>query len=146
MNIPGMLEEQLRARNVIPFVGAGVSVTVKDRKTGTPLFPSWRKLLEQAARYLEDQKKTPYANVVRSLLELDKPDEYLEAARRAREGLGSVWSKFLKEQLDLSHDRADVASLNLARAIWGLGSDLLITTNYDRVLHWACPQQDDLHT
>lgn len=146
MNIPGILEEALRAHNVIPFVGAGVSMEVRDRETGARLFPSWKKLLTQAAQYLEDQKKAAYANLVRSLLELDRPEEYLEAARRARDGLGPAWSRFLKEQLDISYDRSGIDSLRLARAIWELGSRLLITTNYDRVLHWACPQRDDLHT
>ena len=28
--------------------------------------------------------------------------------------------------------------------MWNLGSRLIITTNYDRVLAWACPEPDDL--
>ncbi len=73
---------------------------------------------------------------------MEKPD-YLEAARRARDGLGAVWVEFLKTQLDLPWERADEESLNLARAVWKLGSQLLVTTNYERVLHWACSQPNN---
>ena len=32
----------------------------------------------------------------------------------------------------------------MARAIWRLGSPLVVTTNYDKVLRWASPQERDL--
>jgi len=129
---------------VVPFVGAGVSMAVRDRATGQPFFPSWRELLERAAARLDKEQKAKYGNAVRGLLGLDKADEYLEAAKRAREGLGSSWYDFLKEHLNPPRQSIDDESLELARSIWGLGSQLVVTTNYDRVLHWACPQHDDL--
>ena len=138
MPIPITLENALRAGKVIPFVGAGVSMAVLDRGTGQPLFPSWTELLRRAADRLEQEQKAPYAAVVRGLLRLNTPD-YLEAARRAREGLGSVWFTFLKEHLDYPRERADDASLRLAQSLWALGSPLLITTNYDRVLQMGLP-------
>ena len=52
---------------------------------------------------------------------------------------GRVWSEFLKQQLDPDKERVDERTLELARAIWSLGSRLVITTNYDKVLSWACP-------
>jgi hypothetical protein len=113
MHIPTTLENFLREGKVIPFVGAGVSVAVLDRDTGKPLFPSWLELLTRAADWLEHEGKTPYAAVVRGFLQFDKPD-YLEAARRAREGLGPVWFNFLKEHLNYPRERADDASLHLA--------------------------------
>ena len=145
MHIPTTLEDALRAGKVIPFVGAGVSMAVLDRNTRERLFPSWMELLTRAADRLEQEQKAPHAAVVRGLLQFDRPD-YLDAARRAREGLGSVWFTFLKEHLDYPRERADDASLRVAESLWGLGSPLLITTNYDRVLQWACPQRDDLVT
>jgi hypothetical protein len=57
---------------------------------------------------------------------------------------GSEWVDFLKEQLDPLRKRANDDSLALARAVWKLGSPLIITTNYDRVLDWACPYPHDL--
>jgi hypothetical protein len=143
MDIPKTLEDRLRAGKVIPFVGAGVSMAVLNKESGERLFPSWKTLLERAADRLDEEKKSPYANAVRSLLQFEPPD-YLDAARRASQGLGSVWFQFLKENIDRKREDADDGSLDLARAVWQLGSQLVITTNYDRVLHWACPQRDDL--
>jgi tetratricopeptide (TPR) repeat protein len=142
MDIPRTLDERLREGKVIPFVGAGVSMAVQD-KNGARLFPSWKNLLEAAANRLDEEKKSPYASTVRGLLEIEPPD-YLDAARRARQGLGPVWFQFIKEHIDRKSIDADDDSLKLARAVWQLGSQLVITTNYDRVLHWACPQRDDL--
>lgn len=131
----------------MPFVGAGVSMSVRDRTTGRPLFPSWRELLGRAAARLEgerDKRKASRASVVRGLLELGGSDNYLEAAKHARDGLGASWYGFLKTQLNPSRQSVDEQSLETARAVWGLGSRLVITTNFDRVLHWACPQPEDL--
>ncbi len=146
MEFPKTLAERLRTGKVIPFIGAGVSMSVLERKTGKRLFPSWRELLERAAKRLDEERKSTYGTIVRSLLAADEPD-YLYVAKQARDHLGSVWFEFLKEQLDHLRERiVDEASLDLARSVWGLGSQLLVTTNYDRVLHWACPQQSDLQS
>lgn len=96
-------------------------MSVLERETGKPLFPSWSELLKRAAKRLEDEQKSSYAGLVRHLLAIEKPD-YLDAARRAREGLGAVWFAFLKEQLDHSQERVDETSLALARSIWKLGA------------------------
>ncbi len=84
---------------------------------------------------------------MRSLLEIAQP-EYQDAARRLREKLGPIWFDFLKQQIDIKPELAAPASLDLARAVWNLGSKLVLTTNYDRVLQWACPGQlrQDLST
>lgn len=139
MNIPKTLEDSLRAGKVIPFVGAGVSMSVLDAVTGERLFPSWRELLERSAKRLEEENRNPYADTVRGLLALDKPD-YLEAAKRAREGLGeAIWYQFLKAQIDHPRERVKTESLSLAEVVWKLNSQLVITTNYDDVLRWAAP-------
>ena len=118
-------------------------MSVKDAETGDPLFPSWQQLLERAVERLQEENQAS-AEVVSALVKLG-PKEYLEAARRAREGLaGQTWFNFLKVQLDISSDRATDVSLGLARSIWELGSSLIITTNYDRVMHWACPDLTNL--
>lgn len=137
MKVPRSLEEGLRDGRVIPFVGAGVSMAV-ERVGGGRIFPSWKQLLlDGAARLEADGKK---AGVVRELVEDDEPD-YLQAAQRLRDKLGPLWGAFLKDALDIS--RAEVAddSLALAQAMWRLGSRLVVTTNYDRVLRWACPEE-----
>jgi tetratricopeptide (TPR) repeat protein len=134
--LPQSLEDRLRSGDVIPFVGAGVSRAVLGRD-GSPLFPGWGELLLHAAEQLEKEGKVPESQVVRGLLKIQKPD-YLDAARRARDGLGPLWTQLLQQEIDRRFEDADPESLALARAIWQLGS-LVVTTNYDKVLQWACP-------
>jgi DNA polymerase III delta prime subunit len=145
MPIPQNLQESLREGRVVPFVGAGVSMSVLDRVSGKPLFPSWRQLLLDAADRLDNETKNADANLVRSLLNVNPPD-FLDAAKRARQSLGPVWYSFLKEKFDIDFSTIDSGSLELARHVWRLGSNLVITTNYDEVLRWACPNQEDLQS
>lgn len=145
MSPPKELEKRLRQGKVIPFVGAGVSMAVRDR-SGNPLFPSWKALLMKAAQRLEEEKDPRLiAPVVRALLNTMPPD-YLEAARRVQSGLEANWYRFLKDELDHPFAVLDLESLTLARKVWDLGSRLVITTNYDRVLHWSCPWTTDLRS
>jgi tetratricopeptide (TPR) repeat protein len=140
MKIPETLKRRLREGKVIPFVGAGVPMSVRERDSGRPLFPSWREMLERAASRLEGDDDDVRAGLVRNFLSL-KPPKYLEAAQYAREGMGpSDWYGFLREQLARSHESADPESLELAKSVWRLGSKLVATTNFDRVLHWAAPE------
>ena len=122
IQIPQSLRDQLQAGKVIPFVGAGVSMAVMG-KDGKRLFPSWKELLLRGAGRLEREQKPQHAQLVRSLLEIDPP-EYLDAARRLREQLGPIWFDFLEEQIDVTPERVDPASLALARGVWELGSRL----------------------
>lgn len=147
-SIPETLARRLRERKVIPFVGAGLSMSVLRRNTSERLYPSWNELLKRAAERLEAEKKPSYANAVLSLLEIGletgKSEHYLAAARHAHDGLGPNWYDFLREQFDHNREEVDDGSLELARLIWRLGSQIVVTTNYDKVLHWACPKLEDL--
>jgi tetratricopeptide (TPR) repeat protein len=118
-------------------------MAVRHATTGARLFPSWAEVLARAADELQQEQKGPYAALVRALVEI-RPADNLEAAKRAREGLGPRWYEFLHEQFDITRNEVDADSLSLPRALWGLGSQLIITTNYDRVLQWSCPNADDL--
>ena len=144
--IPRTLDNKLRAGKVIPFVGAGVSRAVLDKETREPLFPDWSELLERAAQRLDEDRQPRHANEVRDFLNSGDSKGYLNAAARAHEGLQGSWFNFLDEQLRPKSDRAHGASLNLARSVWELGSNLVITTNYDRVLYWTHPNPKDLWT
>src|SRR3954462_7299247 len=116
MKIPETLGRRLREGKVIPFVGAGVSMSVRERDGGGPLFPSWREMLERAVRRLEVEGNEEHAGLVRSFLNF-KPPNYLEAARYAREGMGEpVWLDFLKGQLEKPPESAAPESLELAEA------------------------------
>lgn len=139
---PETLLHLVHSSRIIPFIGAGVSMAVRKADGTGALFPSWRDLLRQSATHLERENKAPYATLVRSLLEIEKPD-YKRAAEYAKDGLGASWYTFLKSVFDHPMDAADPETLQLARIVWRLRSKLLITTNYDRVLRWACPSTAD---
>lgn len=140
--IPESLKDALRRRQVIPFVGAGVSRTVKKKyedatESFNPLFPSWQEFLMAAANKLDEENKSPKANVVRSLL-YDSPPDYLEAAQRAFDGLGqNQWHTLLNENFGKDINLVDKESLELAQLVWNLGSNLVVTTNFDLVLQTA---------
>lgn len=113
------------------------------KQPGARLFPSWGTLLELVAKWLDEDGLTGDAMAVRGALSKRVPN-YLDAARAAREGLGPNWYKVLGEVFDPPRSRALEESLALPRAIWEFGSKLVVTTNYDRVLHWTCPELHDL--
>lgn len=146
-NIPKSLKDALEAGQVIPFVGAGVSRAVekKDKdasKPFNPLFPSWYEFLIKAADKLVKENKSPKADVVKSLLN-DAPPDYLDSAQRAFDSLGQKqWNELLSENFEIDIESADKDSLKLAKLIWQIGSNLVLTTNVDLVLQSV---HDKLH-
>lgn len=136
------LQSRLRERRVIPFVGSGVSRAVCN-KEGNPLFPTWRELLTNAINLLPPDHSNSF--LVKGFLNR-APCDYLNAAKYAREGLGSRWVDFLRNNLNPDRELVDDTSLALAREVWGLKSRLVITTNYDKVLRWACQNFDNLES
>jgi tetratricopeptide (TPR) repeat protein len=140
-HIPDELKEALQEGNLIPFVGAGVSMSVLEKgaiSSTDSLFPSWGALLRDGAEGLDDTKKA-YINAT---LNLNEADSYLEAAKKLKQYLGNQkWNVFLKEQLDFKKDDCQPSSLVTPKNIWSLNCPLIITTNYDKVLDWACPQE-----
>lgn len=142
---PKNLLESLRRGSVVPFVGAGVSMAVRIRSGGgsASAYPGWIELLHRAEGRLADEGKATESDLVRILLQLNPP-RLLEAAGEAQRYLGATWYRFLKEQFDPDRSLIDEPSLGLARAVWTLGSPLIITTNYDRALRWSCPEPGNL--
>ncbi|WP_437295256.1 SIR2 family protein [Sorangium sp. So ce426] len=143
MTFPRSLAEAVRNRRLVPFVGAGVAMAVRRASDGSCLFPSWPALLAAAAVRLDEEGRKKDAALVNALLSLDAP-RLLEAAEEAKRALGPTWNRFLVEQLSPDATDVEPASLELARLVWGLGSQLVITTNYDAVLRWACPDPGNL--
>jgi hypothetical protein len=138
--LPRSFQDRLRQRKVIPFIGAGMSMGVK-ASTGEPLFPSWAALLSGAAERLDAENKPTDAQLVKALV---LKEDLSEAARRAKLGLGDAhWYDYLKSVFDRTIDEALPDSLYMNRLVWTLGSNLVITTNYDRALQWGCPDRAD---
>jgi tetratricopeptide (TPR) repeat protein len=141
IKIPKSLIDALKRGQVVPFVGAGVSLVVrKKNKDGTKseesLFPSWKEYVEILAKALEDENKPQDAALVRSLVNISKP-KYLDAMQHAFQELGKdLWYEKLDEHFKIDETEAAQDSLELPQLIWNLGSNVIFTTNIDRVLEW----------
>ena len=140
-SIPGNLRTAYKEKTLIPIVGAGVSMSLRN-KSGERVFPSWKELLEKAATKLITEQKPDLANAIRVVLTVG---DHHQAADYARRGLnGGLWNQFFKENFSVKKADIEESSLALPQAIWTL-SERVITLNYDRVLRFACPYPDDVH-
>lgn len=79
MAIPEELKKALFERQVVPFVGAGVSLAVK-RLDGGAAFPGWVELLHLAAGKIAN---SDLADLVKLNVRLGR---FLDAAKEARNG------------------------------------------------------------
>ncbi|WPD21249.1 MAG: SIR2 family protein [Candidatus Electrothrix scaldis] len=133
--LPQGLMDAHQAGKLIPVVGAGVSMSLKDAE-GKNLFPSWKQLLEYAAESLRREDKEKHAIGIAAMLMLDK---FQEAANLANEGLtGRLWTNFFAKYIEEPLDKISDDNLSLPKAIWSI-SNRIITLNYDKVLRAACP-------
>jgi hypothetical protein len=134
--LPQSLINALTEHNIIPFIGAGVSMSIKNKESKR-VFPSWEELLENAAKKLDSECKEIDATLVKSFI---KKKDYHQAAKYAYEGLnGGLWKAFIEQQFDPNLSTLEQTSAELPKAIWKL-SNQLITLNYDRILTWAHPE------
>jgi tetratricopeptide (TPR) repeat protein len=147
MSIPKSLIHALQTGKVVPFVGAGVSMAVKKREdTSQSLFPSWKGFVEILAKDLEDQDKANEAAYVRASINIESP-KYLEAMQHAKLKLGERdWYRTIDQSFNKLEGDADKDSLKLARLIWQLSNNLIVTTNIDRVFQWTSDAPGDVQT
>ncbi len=126
--IPLTLIRQLHSRQVVPFIGSGVSLAVQRRVS-----PTWNELLAKLAKRLDDEKKAKSAKIVQLFVEMEQLNKAADVAL---------------DELGLAHFRETMqaafppelpvdADLALPNALWSLRPKLIVTTNYDRVLFWS---------
>lgn len=133
MNLPKTLINKLSEGHVIPLIGAGVSMSIRDIQ-GERVFPSWSGLLKNAATKVGGENNTKAEAAINLLVDMG---ELHTAAEMAKKALPSaVWYEFLSEQFNPSLEQLDSNSANLQRAIWKI-SNRIITLNYDKCLTWA---------
>jgi SIR2-like domain/NB-ARC domain len=133
--LPQDLLDAFQSNNLIPVIGAGVSMSLTDEE-GKRIFPSWGELLSHAADEIMDYGEVKLANGIRAMLDLG---DFQQAAKYARQGLqGTRWSKFFRAHFEVPLSRISEGSKTLPKAIWGLGNRVL-TLNYDKVLRGTCP-------
>ncbi|MDP5212298.1 SIR2 family protein [Pseudoalteromonas tunicata] len=120
------LKTAITTGKLIPLVGAGVSMSIKDNN-GNSVFPSWVKLLQNAAMQLN----TEDAELVNQAIDAGM---LLEAAQEAKKHLiGNRWYLFLESQFNPDLIKCDSSSFELPKALWQL-SNRFITLNYDNLL------------
>ena len=140
IKLPSSLKTLITNNEVIPLIGAGVSMSVQTNK-GNRAFPSWPELLKNAASKLEDENLVKHSQMVN--LQVDT-GMYQEAARVVQSNLsGRQWFEFLKSQFSINFSELDHKSKELPKAIWRL-SNRVVTLNYDKVLEWAHEESANL--
>jgi len=133
------LKKLIEENKVIPFVGAGVSKAVKSCD-GVDVFPDWGELLHKLAEGLNENDTQIIKNY------LNRPHvNYLRVVDDIQEfyPTKALYGQKLDEIFDITRESIQDNSLDLARAIWGLNQKLIITTNYDKILHWASDNSDN---
>jgi hypothetical protein len=96
------------------------------------------------AQTLRDEEKPAEANLVEALVNTAKP-KYLEAMQHAFDELGkSLWYQKLDENFRKDESEAAVDSIELPKLIWQLGSNIIFTTNIDRVLEWKSVKESPI--
>ncbi|ATB29190.1 SIR2 family protein [Melittangium boletus] len=129
MTYPRELVEAIRRHQLVPFVGAGISMGVKPG-----LFPSWPRLLEGLVDRMHEEA-SPEAAIAEVRQRIDQGD-LLTAAEQAFQELGPYrFNRFLRERI--RHRRPDGVDLSVIHALWGLQAPVVVTTNYDDVLLWG---------
>ncbi|RYG68573.1 hypothetical protein EON80_11380 [bacterium] len=126
--VPQTLLEKLKNGDVVPFVGAGVSMAIQSKATGKSLFPSWGQLLRVGIEKLESDGKLDIAKLVQASLE---GGDYLLAADWLEKGLQGQLTGIVKQQIGKGRDEIQEDSLELAKRIWELAvllSSLRTTT------------------
>lgn len=140
LNIPKTLSQKINNQQVIPLIGAGVSMSLK-YKDDNRAFPSWEGLLNNSAVKLGEENNEPLKLLVSMLV---KTGNFCDAAKYARDGLtGSLWYDFLKKQFSIDYQQLNSSSALLPQTIWKL-SPKLITLNYDKSLQWANCEQTNV--
>jgi hypothetical protein len=133
--LPNGLVNALRAKKVIPFVGAGVPMDVRTADLGHSAFPSWDSLIEELRGALVGEGHDAIA------LMLDGPSSV--AGRFSPQTAHEKWvvkrafKQVLLEHVDIDYEQIDTSTTALARLAWRLSDGKIITSNYDKLLAWT---------
>ncbi len=140
-NLPQSLINAIKNNNLIPFVGAGVSMGLKDNQDN-PIFKSWTNSLLDAVEILRAEHKIDKAINIETELKIS-PIDYLAIVSKIHKYLNSNWNTYLKQTFDKSFETINQDNLQIPKEILKI-NNLVITTNYDDVLKWACENKNDL--
>jgi formylglycine-generating enzyme required for sulfatase activity len=135
VKITPKLKNEFASGRIVPFVGSGVSLAVKES-----LFPTWAGLFKDMESALRVMNKERRADQVKIHCEFN---EWLDAAKVAWKELGKNGFHDVMLKRFKIEKPAD-ANWSLPDAIWDLKPRVVITTNYDDVLSWRKPNSKQL--
>jgi tetratricopeptide (TPR) repeat protein len=130
-NLPQSLIDAIKNNTLIPFVGAGISMGIKDNQDNR-IFKSWTNSLLDAVQILRNEQKNDEATNIESELKI-LPVDYLAIASKINKYLNSQWNKYLTTTFDKNLENIDKNSLSIPKEILKI-NNLVITTNYDNIL------------
>lgn len=117
------LQESINNRNIMPFVGAGISAFA---------YKTWRNiLLELSENLISEEKNIAVMQITNN--------NYLDAAQTICDGLGeTIFFATLRRLYSEDKINDDVLKENAAYYIPRICEGNCITTNYDRVIEHSC--------
>jgi hypothetical protein len=123
------IQKAWRNRNLIPFVGSGVSQSAAG-------LPTWSALLQKGIEHLQKkQKKLKLKTaVIRAIVSAAKADKLTDGFRMLQDALGGPKSDGYQAFLLDQFGKPAVTNRKILDAIGGLGARVVITTNYDKLL------------
>lgn len=126
-DVPPRLIEAVREQNLVPLVGAGIS------RQAANVFPNWNDLLKEMTDRAVAKKHMTSAER-RELKQLIERGQPLMAAEALRYNLPSdEYQSILEEKFN----PPGIRPAEVHKALFRLGSSLILTTNYDRLLEDA---------
>jgi len=125
---------EVGTRELVPWVGAGVSNGLRRERTDEPLVPTWHAFLTTTAgEFAPAIKPEVDAKIESGMMSA--------AAALLKDALGVTnWHERLRSTFEVELGDIDEAGRAVLRAIWRISSGLVLTTNYDDTLRWLPDQ------
>jgi SIR2-like domain len=127
--LPKRLLEAMRARMLVPFVGAGIS-----KKSLPTKFPNWSEMVSDLSNAAKDTGAIS-ASVNTQILSLIKSGKYLMAVEALKELLPEdLYRSYLQQRFLYTDKEIDLTTQHLLLRI---ANRIVMTTNFDRLLEDA---------
>src|SRR5262249_11592148 len=127
---PQRLIDEIIARNVVPVIGAGISIATKMEGEINPPMPSYIQLLQLLLQRVKDRGETAYT--IKRIQDAMSEGDTRSAARDIEEKLGNGFFRELRAILNPIDEKMQPSPAhNFLRT---LNFSQIITTNYDRLI------------
>ena len=134
--LPRELVEKIEQKRVIVFLGAGVSLSARD-KENIRVFPTWNELLEKIADLAIEEGVKKGAALKHAIGAFETPMLLSMVEGIKEEISGECWRKFIRETFTVSTKEVTSESLSHFSLISNINVPLTITANYDDLFEIA---------